>query len=96
MKECKIKQSFMAGPYIFNPRQTANFEDETAEALQEAGLLEIVGEAKKEADKPDLPELDYSLLDYNELKELAKEAGIDGYHSMKKAVLIEALKGAVE
>jgi len=31
-------------------------------------------------------------MDYNDLKAVAKEAGIEGYHKMKKEDLIKALK----
>lgn len=48
MKKCKIKQFFMSGDYIFGHDQIANFEDDSAAALEEAGLLEIIGDVEEE------------------------------------------------
>ena len=45
-----------------------------------------ITEAKSEANT------DISQLSYDELKTLAKDKGVDGYHKMKKEELIDALK----
>lgn len=45
-----------------------------------------IAEAKSEANT------DISQLSYEELKTLAKDKGIDGYHKMKKEELLDALK----
>ena len=45
-----------------------------------------IAEAKSEANT------DISQLSYEELKALAKDKGVDGYHKMKKEELIDALK----
>jgi hypothetical protein len=38
----------MSGDYIFGHDQIANFEDDSAAALEEAGLLEIIGDVEEE------------------------------------------------
>lgn len=48
---------------------------------------------KKEKPVEEKTEIDYSSLTVKELRSLAKEKGIEGYYNMKKAELIEALKG---
>ena len=45
-----------------------------------------IAEAKSEANT------DISQLSYEELKSLAKDKGVDGYHKMKKEELVDALK----
>ena len=45
-----------------------------------------ITEAKSEANT------DISQLSYDELKSLAKDRGVDGYHKMKKEELLDALK----
>jgi len=45
-----------------------------------------IAEAKSEANT------DISQLSYEELKTLAKDKGVDGYHKMKKEELLDALK----
>lgn len=45
-----------------------------------------IAEAKSEANT------DISQLSYEELKALAKDKGVDGYHKMKKEELLDALK----
>ena len=71
-------------------------EDEKAFAelvkLAKDGLAgKVSAPAKKETVKKEESKKDYSSMTVSELKDAAKEANIDGYTSMKKAELVEAL-----
>ena len=52
---------------------------------------EAKAEVKKEAPKKEAKKVDYASMTVAELKEAAKKANIEGYTSMKKAELVEAL-----
>ncbi|MBG3873539.1 Rho termination factor N-terminal domain-containing protein [Staphylococcus sp. mip270_02] len=54
----------------------------TDENRQRVSLIKPISEAK-----------DFSSMKVSELKEVAKKQGIEGYSDMKKAELIDALKG---
>lgn len=52
-----------------------------------------VAEEKVKVEKETANSVDFEALTVDELKDLAKEQGIDGYSKMKKAELVKALKG---
>lgn len=60
------------------------------EELKSQGYVEILTEEKEEP-RPEDPDLDS--LSYSELKKLAKAKGITGASSLKKAELLEVLRG---
>lgn len=71
---------FSSNPYLLDWFKEHGYkvEDDIAE--------DDITEAKSEANT------DISQLSYEELKSLAKDKGVDGYHKMKKEELVDALK----
>lgn len=61
-------------------------------ALEGKTISNTVKQVKKEESKKKAEEKDYSKMTVAELKNIAKEQGIEGYTSMKKAELLDALK----
>ena len=68
---------FSSDPYLLDW-----FKEHGYEVKEEDDITE----AKSEANT------DISQLSYDELKSLAKDRGVDGYHKMKKEELLDALK----
>lgn len=64
---------------------------EVAKAALEGKTLEIKKEVKEETKKEEKKE-NLSNLKVAELREIAKEKGVEGYSTMKKAELLDALK----
>ena len=67
---------------------------EVSETKKEVKETKEVKEEKKETKKAEMKEakVDFEKLTVAELKEMAKEKGIEGYSKLKKAELIDALK----
>nr|DAK77433.1 MAG TPA: 50S ribosomal protein L20 [Caudoviricetes sp.] len=68
---------FSSNPYLLDWFKEHGYEVEEEDDI---------AEAKSEANT------DISQLSYEELKSLAKDKGVDGYHKMKKEELLDALK----
>jgi len=60
---------------------------------REIELLKNAGYRHDEATPPAGEQKSLDIMSYNELKDAAKVAGIEGYNKMKREQLIEALKG---
>lgn len=101
MARIKAKTTFAAGNVIFYPYAIEPYEvdDDQAQNWAQAGYCEILdAEDINTPEQTETPEneplnVDYDAMEYNDLKEAGKVAGIKGYNTMKKKDLIKALKG---
>ncbi len=78
-----------------NEKRKENIEKMVAEKAKEEAASkvdEIVENIPIEIKKEEKQEIDYSIMNLTELKQIAKEQGIKGYSKMKKDELIGALK----
>ena len=76
---------FSSNPYLLDWFKEHGYKVE--DDIAEDDIAEDdIAEAKSEANT------DISQLSYEELKSLAKDKGVDGYHKMKKEELVDALK----
>ena len=82
----EVNRKMLSEVAIADPKAFTNLVN-TAKAALEGKTVEVK-ETKKEAKEETK---DFSKLTVAELKELAKKANIEGYTSMKKAELVEAL-----
>ena len=86
-----INRKMLAEIAIDSPETFTNLVSIAKDALANGSKVEAK-EVKKETKKAEIASNDISSMTVTELKALAKEKGVEGYSTMKKAELLDALK----
>lgn len=86
----EVNRKMLSTIAIDDPKAFTSLVQTAKDALNGKGVKAVIKEETKKAVKED--SADYSKMTVAELKEAAKSKGIEGYTSMKKAELLEALK----